>query len=60
MTFQYASVEEAIKRSGLRMVVVGGVPSPWGAWAFPVVAIGVCVHAAVDKHRCKVCKHRWR
>jgi len=30
MTFQYVSVEEAIKRGGLRMVVVGGVPSPWG------------------------------
>jgi glutathione S-transferase len=30
MTFAYASVEEAIGRSGLRMVVVGGVPSPWG------------------------------
>ncbi len=30
MTFQYVSVEEAIKRSGVRMVVVGGVPSPWG------------------------------
>jgi hypothetical protein len=30
MSFQYISVEEAIKRGGLRMVVVGGVPSPWG------------------------------
>ena len=30
MTFQYVSTEEAIKRAGLRMVVVGGVPSPWG------------------------------
>jgi glutathione S-transferase len=30
MTFQYLSVEEAITRDGLRMVVVGGVPSPWG------------------------------
>jgi glutathione S-transferase len=30
VTFQYVSVDEAIKRSGLRMVVVGGVPSPWG------------------------------
>ena len=27
MTFQYVSVDEAIKRSGVRMVVVGGVPS---------------------------------
>jgi glutathione S-transferase len=30
MTFHYVSVEEAIKRGGLRMVVVGNVPSPWG------------------------------
>src|SRR3954465_3398803 len=30
MTIQYLSVEEAMKRGGLRMVVVGGVPSPWG------------------------------
>src|SRR4051812_42845088 len=30
MTFEYLSVEEARKRGGLRMVVVGGVPSPWG------------------------------
>jgi glutathione S-transferase len=28
--FEYVSVEEAIGRDGLRMVVVGGVPSPWG------------------------------
>ena len=30
MTVQYLGVEEAIKRGGLRMVVVGDVPSPWG------------------------------
>src|SRR4029450_8954210 len=30
MAFQYGSVDEAIRRSGVRMVVVGGVPSPWG------------------------------
>ncbi len=30
MTFDYISVEEAMQRPGLRMVVVGGVPSPWG------------------------------
>jgi glutathione S-transferase len=29
MPFEYASVEEAIERGGLRMVVVGGLPSPW-------------------------------
>ena len=30
MGFEYVGVEEAIGRDGLRMVVVGGVPSPWG------------------------------
>ena len=30
MSFEYVSVEEAIARPGLRMVVVGKVPSPWG------------------------------
>ncbi|HYD07609.1 MAG TPA: glutathione S-transferase C-terminal domain-containing protein [Reyranella sp.] len=30
MPVHYVSVEEAIARDGLRMVVVGGVPSPWG------------------------------
>jgi len=30
LSFEYVSVEEAIGRDGLRMVVVGGVPSPWG------------------------------
>src|SRR4051794_31984295 len=30
MSIQYLSVEEAIARRGLRMVVVGQVPSPWG------------------------------
>ena len=29
MSFQYLSVEDAILRRGLRMVVVGQVPSPW-------------------------------
>ncbi len=29
MTFRYVSVEEAIAHEGLRMVVMGGVPSPW-------------------------------
>ena len=33
MSFEYVSVEEAIKRHGLRMVVVGDVPSPWGETA---------------------------
>jgi glutathione S-transferase len=30
MTVEYVTVDDAIGRSGLRMVVVGGVPSPWG------------------------------
>lgn len=30
MPFEYVTVEDAIARRGLRMVVVGGVPSPWG------------------------------
>jgi glutathione S-transferase len=30
MPFDYVGVEEALARPGLRMVVVGGVPSPWG------------------------------
>jgi hypothetical protein len=30
MTFHYVRVEEAIASDGLRMVVVGEVPSPWG------------------------------
>ena len=30
MSFEYLSIEEAVRRPGLRMVVVGGVPSPWG------------------------------
>ncbi len=30
MPFEYVSVEDAISRPGLRMVVVGNVPSPWG------------------------------
>jgi glutathione S-transferase len=39
MTFRYVSVEEAIKRSGVRMVVVGGVPSPWGEAAKGILHI---------------------
>jgi glutathione S-transferase len=30
MSFQYLTVEKAIPAPGLRMVVVGNVPSPWG------------------------------
>jgi glutathione S-transferase len=39
MTFQYVGVEEAIKRPGLRMVVVGNVPSPWGEAAKGILHI---------------------
>jgi len=39
MTFQYIGVEEARKRSGLRMVVVGNVPSPWGEAAKGILHI---------------------
>jgi glutathione S-transferase len=30
MSFEFVSVDDAIARRGLRMVVVGKVPSPWG------------------------------
>jgi glutathione S-transferase len=30
MSFEYISVEQAISHGGLRMVVIGKVPSPWG------------------------------
>jgi glutathione S-transferase len=30
MPFEFAELEEATKRDGLRMVVVPGIPSPWG------------------------------
>src|SRR5215831_14851439 len=39
MTFEYVGVEEAIKFGGLRMVVVGGVPSPWGEAAKGILHI---------------------
>ncbi len=39
MTFEYVSVEEAIERRGLRMVVVGDVPSPWGEAAKGILHI---------------------
>jgi len=39
MTFEYVSVEEAMKRGGLRMVVVGDVPSPWGEAAKGILNI---------------------
>ncbi len=39
MSFQYVGVEDVIKRGGLRMVVVGGVPSPWGEAAKGILHI---------------------
>jgi hypothetical protein len=39
MVFEYVGVEEAINRGGLRMVVVGGVPSPWGEAAKGILHI---------------------
>jgi glutathione S-transferase len=57
MTFQYVSVEEAITRGGLRMVVVGDVPSPWGEAAKGVLHIKgiewVAVRLAYDSEPLK-------
>jgi glutathione S-transferase len=39
MTFRYVSVEEAIPHDGLRMVVVGGIPSSWGEAAKGILHI---------------------
>ncbi|MEK8031312.1 hypothetical protein AACH06_10830 [Ideonella sp. DXS29W] len=30
MGFEFIGIDEALQRPGLRMVVVGGIPSPWG------------------------------
>jgi glutathione S-transferase len=47
MAFQYIDVEEAKKRDGLRMVVVGSVPSPWGEAAKGILHIKGIEWAAV-------------
>lgn len=47
MPFQYLSVEEARNRPGLRMVVVGGIPSPWGEAAKGLLHIKGIPWAAV-------------
>jgi glutathione S-transferase len=39
MSFEYLSVADAIARPGLRMVVVGKVPSPWGEAAKGILHI---------------------
>jgi len=55
--FQYVSVEEAIAREGLRMMVVGGVPSPWGEAAKGILHIKriewVAVRLAYDSEPLK-------
>jgi glutathione S-transferase len=47
MVFPYIDVEEAMKRPGLRMVVVGNVPSPWGEAAKGIFHIKGIEWAAV-------------
>src|SRR5437660_6868805 len=39
MPFEYVSVDDAITRSGLRMVVAGGVPNPWSEAAKGILHI---------------------
>jgi glutathione S-transferase len=47
MALQYVEVDEARKRRGLRMVVVGNVPSPWGEAAKGILHIKGIEWAAV-------------
>ena len=47
MAFQYIGVEEAKPRNGLRMVVVGNVPSPWGEAAKGILHVKGIEWAAV-------------
>lgn len=47
MAFDYVSVEEAIGRDGLRMVVIGGIASPWGEAAKGILHIKGIDWAAV-------------
>ncbi|MCJ0764801.1 hypothetical protein [Variovorax terrae] len=57
MSFQYVSVEEALQHDGLRMVVVGQVPSPWGEAAKGILHIKridwVAVRLAYDSEPLK-------
>jgi sec-independent protein translocase protein TatA len=48
MSFEYTGVEEAMPRGGLRMVVVGSVPSPWGEAAKGIFHIKRIDFAALD------------
>ena len=47
MSFEYIDVDAAIARRGLRMVVVGGVPSPWGEAAKGILHVKGIEWAAV-------------
>jgi glutathione S-transferase len=47
MPVQYISIEEAIARRGLRMVVVSNVPSPWGEAAKGILHLKTIDWAAV-------------
>ena len=47
MSFPYIGVEEARNRNGLRMVVVGNVPNPWGEAAKGILHIKGVAWAAV-------------
>src|SRR4029079_1444920 len=47
MPFEYLSVEEAISRKGLRMVVLGKVPSAWGEAAKGIFHIKRLTFSAV-------------
>ena len=47
MSFEYVSVEDATRRPGLRMVVVSGVPSPWGEAAKGILHVKGLPWAAV-------------
>ena len=57
MPVEYVSVEDAIGRRGLRMVVVGGVPSPWGEAAKGILHVKrlpwVAVRLVYDDERLK-------
>ena len=47
MPVDYIGIDEAIARRGLRMVVVGGVPSPWGEAAKGILHVKRIDWAAV-------------
>jgi glutathione S-transferase len=57
MSFAYVSVEEAMARGGLRMVVTSGIPSPWSEAAKGILHIKgiewVAVRLAYDDERLK-------